>query len=271
VTGTGARRARPVSQRPRSQHFLRSPALAAEIVRDARISLDDLVLEIGAGDGRLTVELARTARRVLAVELDPALAARLRRRFEGRQVQVVEGDALAQPLPREPFRVFGNLPFHTTAAILYRLLDDPAVPLTMADVIVEWGAARKRAAVWPSTLLGVVWGAWFTFAAERHLPAGCFAPRPSVDAGVLAIRRRDRPLIRENEGAPFRRFVRRGFAVPSLREGLSGRISPRAFKRLADVYGFPRTAAPRDLDVHQWTAVFRAVGPEAHTRARRPV
>jgi 23S rRNA (adenine-N6)-dimethyltransferase len=270
VTGIRARRARPVGERPRSQHFLRSPAIAAELVGNACVRPGELVLEIGAGDGRLTAELSHAARLVLAVELDPGLAAGLRRRFRGANVEVIEGDALAEPLTHEPFRVVANLPFHATAAILRRLFDDPGIPLTRADVIVEWRAACKRASVWPSTRLGVFWGAWFLFAAERRLPAGCFAPRPSVDAGVLSIRRRDRPLVPIEEAALFRRFVGAGFARTTVREGVRGRISPRALRRLADVYGFPRTAAARELDVHQWTALYAAGRAGASPRRASP-
>jgi 23S rRNA (adenine-N6)-dimethyltransferase len=220
------------------------------------VSGDELVLEIGAGDGRLTAELARAARCVIAVELDASLAAGLATRFDGRNVEVVAGDALTEPLPREPFRVVANLPFHVTAALLRRLLDDPHTPLTRADVIVEWGAARKRASMWPSTQLGVTWGAWYAFALERRLPASCFAPRPSVDAGLLSARRREPPLVPPDVAAQYRDFVRAGFSAPALRDGLRGRVAPRALKQAADLYGFPRAAAARDLDAHQWAALF---------------
>jgi 23S rRNA (adenine-N6)-dimethyltransferase len=271
VTGVRARRARPVGQRPRSQHFLRSAELAAELVRDACVSPDELVLEIGAGDGRLTAELRRRARRVLAVELDPALAATLRRRFGADAcVVVVEADAMRVPLPTEPYRVVANLPFHATAAMLRRLLDDPRQPLVRADVIVEWGAARKRARTWPSTQLGVVWGAWFTFAAERRLPAACFAPRPAVDAGLVSIRRREPPLVRDGEADRYGAFVRAGFAAPTVRDGLRRWVSPRTFSRLADVHGFPRGAAGRDLDAYQWAALYRGANrPLAFGASRR--
>lgn len=225
------------------------------------------MLEIGAGDGRLTAELGRAARRVWAIELDAELAAGLRLRFCDANVVVIEGDARVEPLPLEPFRVLANLPFRGTAAFLRRLLDDPAGGLTRADVIVEWDAARKRSAVWPSTQLGVSWGAWFTFAAERRLPAACFVPRPSVDAGLLTIRRRELPLVHIGEAPHFRSFVRAGFAAPTVRQGLAGRVSSRVLKRLADVCGFPRDAAGRELDVHQWAALYRAAFP----RARLPV
>ena len=141
----------------RSQHFLRSQALSAELVRDAGLGADDLVLDLGAGSGRLTAELARTVGRVVAVELDRRWAAQLEGRWEN--VEVVLGDAACLPLPREPFRIVANLPFEGATAILRHLLDDPVAPLVRADVIVEWAVAVKRALPWPSTVNDVVWGA----------------------------------------------------------------------------------------------------------------
>ena len=69
----------------------------------------DLVLDVGAGTGRLTAELARAARRVVAIELDPRLADALRGRWPN--VDVVCDDATAVTLPQVPFRVVANLPF----------------------------------------------------------------------------------------------------------------------------------------------------------------
>ena len=143
-----ARTARRSGRAP-GQHFLRRP-VAAELVRDARLRRDDLVVDLGAGTGRLTAELARAARRVVAVELDPGLAARLNGRWAN--VEVVEADARDVHLPREPFRVVANLPFAGTNEILRHLLDDPRVPLVRADLVVQWGVAVKRALPWPSTV-----------------------------------------------------------------------------------------------------------------------
>jgi 23S rRNA (adenine-N6)-dimethyltransferase len=218
--------------RPRSQHFLRSSALAAELVRDAALGCDDLILDLGAGSGRLTAELARVARRVVAVELDPGLASRLRGRWAN--VEVVEGDAATVPLPREPFRVVANLPFDATTAILRHLLDDPSVPLVRADVIVEWGVAVKRALPWPSTVNDVLWGAWYSTSLARRLPRNAFDPPPTVDAGVLVIERRADPLVPEAQCQRYRGFVAGGFR------------RPRSVVR----------GSPRDLDAHEWAALF---------------
>lgn len=230
----------------RGRHFLRSSALAAEIVRSAGIAPGDVVVDIGAGAGALTTALVRAGADTIAIELDPLLAARLRSRF----AHVVEGDALTVPLPLEPFRVVANLPFAIGTSVLRRLLR-PETALLSADVIVDWRLAEKRAAVWPSTRLGVEWSTWFRLELARRLPRCCFAPPPSVDAAVLRAIRRDEPFVTVGEARRYRRFLDRGF-----REGVSALVPPRTLKRLAADLGFDRRAAPRDLDARQWAALY---------------
>ena len=141
-----ARTARDARRRAYGQNFLASRALAAQLVRDAKVEPGDLVVELGAGAGILTAQLARRARGVQAVELDPVWAERLRRRFAGSErVDVIEADLVRVPLPAEPFRVVANLPFGETSRLLRRLLDDPATALARADLILQWEVARKRA------------------------------------------------------------------------------------------------------------------------------
>ena len=238
-----ARRARrPV--RAHSQHFLRSQNLAADLVVEADIRSDELVLDLGAGSGRLTAELAGAARQVLAVELDADLADRLRGRWPN--VDVVQGDAASVELPRESFRVLANLPFHSTTAILRHLLDDPGVQLVRADVIVEWGVAVKRALPWPSTLNDVLWGAWYSTRLARRLPRSSFDPPPAVDAGLLVFERRSAPLIPESCCGEYRAFVAHAF-----RRGLRVVASGRTLRRLR-LTGL----LPRELDAHQWARLF---------------
>jgi 23S rRNA (adenine-N6)-dimethyltransferase len=233
-------------QRGRGRHFLRSSKLAAELVRAAGVDRGQLVLDLGAGTGMLTAALARIGAHVIAVEVDRELAAALRRRFP----DIVEGDALRVALPREPFAVVANLPFAGATAILRRLLD-PRVPLQQADVIVEWRFAEKRAAVWPSTQLGTYWGAWFELSLARRLPRCVFAPPPSVDAAVLRSERRARPLVPVAERRRYEAFLARGY-----RDGPRAVVPWATLKRLEAELGFDRYAEPRDLDAHQWAALF---------------
>lgn len=234
----------------RGQHFLRSSALAGEIVRTAGVRPGDLVYDLGAGTGVLTRALMRAGARAVAVELDPVLARGLRSRFD-----VIEDDMLRIPYPRDAFRVVANLPFASTTAVLRRLLD-PRVPLVSADVIVQWGFATKRTAVWPSTRLGVEWGAWHELTLVRRLPRCCFAPPPSVDCGVLRTVRRQQSLVPPGRARDYRAFVERGF-----RDGLRSVVPPRMLKRCALELGFARTAAPRELDARQWATLYRSVRP----------
>ena len=242
---------RPRSRRGRGQHFLRSSKLAAELVRAARIERGDLVLDIGAGTGVFTAALRNVGARVVAVELDAALAAGLRLRFPG--VDVREVDAQRMLLPREPFKVVANLPFGGATSILRRLLE-PAALLEAADVIVEWRLAAKRAAVWPSTQLSTYWGAWFELTADRRLPRSVFAPRPSVDAGVLRAVRRPEPLVRPTQSPRYGAFLARAY-----RDGPRAVVPWSALKRREAELGFDRHAAARDLDARQWAALFMDV------------
>jgi 23S rRNA (adenine-N6)-dimethyltransferase len=189
-----AGRRRPTRGSP-GQHFLRSNQLAGDIVAEADLERGDLVLEIEGGTGVLTQALAQAGARVLVLERDPALAARLRERFGHRAaVSVVETDAVDYVWPG-PFAVVANLPFARSGAILTRLLRDPAIPLRRADVIVQWEFAAKHTAVCPATLRTTYWRAWFDVSIARRLDRSAFAPPPSVDAAVVRLERRVTPRI----------------------------------------------------------------------------
>jgi 23S rRNA (adenine-N6)-dimethyltransferase len=212
-------RARQARRPARSQHFLRDRGLAEELVGLAGISRRDLVLEIGAGDGAITSVLARRAGYVLAHEIDPLLAARLRERFGPlSSVLVVEGDAFAQPVPRVPFRSVSSVPFHETTRALRQLLDDPRGSLEQAALIVQWEVARKRAHA--DTLLGLGWAPWWELRLVRRVPASAFRPRPSVDAGILVASPRPQPLLPAGQAQAFRAFLRRGFGRAGQPAGL---------------------------------------------------
>ena len=226
-----------------------------------------LVLDLGAGGGALTRALADAGARVRAVELDPAAFVQLDARFGAHpRVEVVEGDATLLPLPAEPFAVVANLPFAAGTAILRRLLGDPRVPLTQLDVIVEWGLAAKRTAVWPSTLLGCVWGAGYELSLVRRVPRACFTPPPSVDAAVLRAARRQEPLVPPEEATAYEALLQRAFAA----RGPLDRVLPRGLvHRTALELGFDRHATARDLDVRQWSVLYAAVTSATPRRRAR--
>lgn len=248
----------------RGQHFLRSSRLAADLVRDAGVRSADLVIDVGAGTGVLTRALADTGARVIAVERDPAFATGLRALFEDNaRVSVVEADALAWLPPVDPFKVVANLPFVGSGAILRRLLQ---ARVGQADVIVDWGFGRKHVAVWPSTLKGTYWRAFYDVSIVRRLDRSAFSPRPSVDAAVVRFTRRPKPLVRASESDRYWRFLSAAFhSNGPIRETLT----PLQAKRLAPTLGFSTHARARDLDARQWAAVYGAATPPRPTPGSR--
>jgi 23S rRNA (adenine-N6)-dimethyltransferase len=222
------RAARDPQGRPGGRHLLRSKGLAETIVREAGVRTGDLVVDVGAGSGMLTLPLLAAGARVIAIEPDRELGGRLRRACP--QADVVACDVHTFAWPREPFSVVANLPFAHAAEICRTLLSEPRLPLRGADLIVEWDFAAKRARLWPSTAQTVVWNAWYELAIVRRLPPSAFTPPPSVAAAVLRVRRRDVPLVDPARAGAWDRFVR------------------DAFRRRRDA---------RELDPHAWATRFR--------------
>jgi 23S rRNA (adenine-N6)-dimethyltransferase len=226
-------------------------------VREAGIAPGDRVVDIGAGTGVITAALADAGATVTALEADPALATVLERRFDGRTVRIIRADAGRWAWPADPFSVVSNLPFAGSGAILRSLLRDPRCGLRHAHVIVQWEFAEKHAAVWPSTLRSAYWRAWFDVGISARLARSVFSPVPSVDAAVLRIVRRDRPLIALDDHDAYRRFLEGAFeARAPLARALRGRVTPRELRRLGPVLGFDTRALPRDLDARQWALLF---------------
>lgn len=158
---------------------------AARIVAESGVRPGELVLDIGAGDGALTAHLLAAGARVLAVELHPGRARRLRERFAGAPVRVVEADALSLRLPGRPFRVVAGPPYGISSALV-RVLTAPRSRLVAADLVLQRAVVRRFAEGRSAVRLP---GRW-TARAGRPVPRRAFRPPPKVDSAVLLLRRR---------------------------------------------------------------------------------
>lgn len=141
------------------------------------------MLDLGAGTGALTVPLAATGARVIAVELHPVRARALREAVCG-NVKVVEADAAVMALPRRPFRVVANPPFSISTSII-RHLTSRGSALVGADVLLPWYLTKR----W----LDVRHGEWISSAGLR-VPARAFTPLAPDGVTVLRLRRGGRGL-----------------------------------------------------------------------------
>ncbi len=162
-------------------------AWAGRIVADAGLRPGELAIDIGAGEGALTRHLVEAGARVLAVELHPGRAQRLRERFAGAPVTVIQADALSLRLPHRPFRVIASPPYAISSALL-RVLLGPGSRLMAADLVLQRAAVRRHVDRW-SAPTGHLHRRW-DIRAGRALPRHAFRPAPQVDSAVLVIRRR---------------------------------------------------------------------------------
>src|SRR5690606_14519540 len=144
-----SRPAQPGGPHELGQNFLVDRAVIAAVTELAAETTSPVV-ELGAGDGALTLPLSGSGRPVTAVEVDPRRARRLQRRAP-EHTTVVNDDILRFPLPRQPYTLVSNLPFHLTTPALKRLL--AADHWESAVLLVQWEVARRRAAVGGASML----------------------------------------------------------------------------------------------------------------------
>ena len=188
----------PRHSRPRfAQHFL-EPAWVDRLVGIIAPSLDDTFLEIGAGRGALTLALARSGARVVAVEIDHLLVERLRRDVPS-NVRVVTADFLTLDLDRieelstGPLRAVGNLPYGVSSPILLRLLrlSDHGARIRDAVLMFQREVADRVTAEPGTRHWGPLAVAVRLRAQPRKalaIPAGAFRPMPKVQSAVVTLR-----------------------------------------------------------------------------------
>ncbi|MBV9844662.1 MAG: 23S ribosomal RNA methyltransferase Erm [Kutzneria sp.] len=246
----------------RGRHEFGQNFLGDASVVDAVIDLVDRtagpIIEIGPGDGALTLPLQKLGRPLIGIEIDRRRAAALARRVN-RSTTIVAADFLRYPLPRTPHVLVGNLPFHQTTAMLRRVLHVPG--WTHAVLLVQWEVARRRAGVGGATMMTAQWWPWFEFGLVRRVPAAAFHPRPGVDGGLLTVARRDRPLVDDSEMPRYQDFVHRVFTG---RGRNLAQIIPTACPEVPKSHVLAwlrshqgrRPSLPKELTARQWASLF---------------
>jgi 16S rRNA (adenine1518-N6/adenine1519-N6)-dimethyltransferase len=199
------------------QSFLEDRNIIRRIVALAEPAGDETVVEIGAGLGSMTEELAKRAGRVIALEVDQRLVGVLRERFAGQdRVEVLQTDVLkydfSSACPGGRIKVVGNIPYHISSPILFRLLDFRRSISSMILMFQKELADRITAP--PGTkdygIPSVLVARYTRATCELTVPPTCFYPVPDVVSSVLRITvRQDPNLLNE---ALFAKFVRAAFA-----------------------------------------------------------
>lgn len=206
--------------RPRkalSQNFLTDSAALDAIVAAAELEPGDRVVEVGPGLGVLTRRLLAAGASVLAVELDPRLAAYLRRELgEVPGFELIEADALSlhprDCFPGESFKLVANIPYHITSPLLHAFLQGERPPLLSVLLVQAEVAERVAAPPGQMSYLSVFAQNVATAEVVGRVPAASFEPAPEVDSAILRLRRRAEPQVPVGpKREPFYRIVQAGF------------------------------------------------------------
>lgn len=200
-----------------SQNFLTDAAALDAIVEAAELEPGDRVVEVGPGLGVLTRRLLAAGASVLAVELDPRLAAYLRRELGGvAGFELIEADALSlhprDCFPGEAFKLVANIPYHITSPLLHAFLEGDRPPQLTVLLVQAEVAERVAAAAGQMSYLSVFVQNVVNAEIVGRVPAASFEPAPEVDSAILRLRRREAPQIPVGGGRePFYRVVQAGF------------------------------------------------------------
>lgn len=252
------------------QHFLR-PASVERLLRVIAPASDDVFLEIGPGTGALTLPLAERCGHVVAVEIDAALAERLRHRAPS-NVEIVTADALAadlRALVPEGSRLAGNLPYSISSPLLRRFLSLRGHVRDL-HVMLQDEVARRVASPPGSKeygILSVLYALWADTSLPARFPPGSFSPPPRVASAVLRARFLDGPRAEVPDPDGFERFLQKAFA--RRRRTLENNLKDsypnlKEYLRFLNVEGSRRAET---LSVVEFAALWR--GLRAHPTGAR--
>lgn len=253
------------------QNFLFERGIVQRMVRTARITRDDHVVEVGPGLGILTDELLLRAGSVTAVELDRNLAAHLRTQFGDQEgFALVEGDALRVDFAgfldsEHPYKVAANLPYGIAAAVVRRLLElaHPPVQLT---VMLQLEVAERLTAVPPNmTILSVATQFYAEPRIAFQVPPTVFIPPPKVESAVAILDVRPEPALPMADRPAFFRIVNAGFR--QKRKQVANSIAAELDLPKADVsswlesVGIDPMRRAQTLTVEDWVRLTLAASP----------
>ncbi len=248
------------------QNFVVDANTVRRIVATAGVTAADTVVEVGPGLGSLTLGLLATGASVVAVEIDPRLAAQLSKTVEllhpGAPLAVVTADAMTvTELPGEPNALVANLPYNISVPVLLHLLEHfPGLRTGLVMVQAEVGqrlAAGPGSKVYGSPSVKAAWyGAWRT---AGQVSRQVFWPVPNVDSILVGFERRAAPLGTEDERRAMFAVVDAAFQQrrKMLRQALVPVLGTRASEVLEQA-GVDPTSRGEQLTVEDFLAVARA-------------
>lgn len=256
------------------QNFLVDANIISKILREAELSEQDTVVEIGPGLGTLTREIAQKAGLVLAVEVDRDLLPILEETLaESNNVKVIQGDALKVNFDdlvadytgyHGDYKIIANLPYYITTPLLMHLLEHK-FKFSIMLVMVQEEVARRMVALPGSKDYGAL-----SIAVQFHSSPGLvckvsrnvFVPRPEVGSAVVKLVRRNIPAVKVRNEKTFFSIVRAAFGrrrktILNALSGSSLGLSKEQWNKVIQDAGLEPSARGETLGMEEFAALTR--------------
>jgi 16S rRNA (adenine1518-N6/adenine1519-N6)-dimethyltransferase len=251
------------------QHWLGDAGALRAMVEAAEVGEDELVLEIGPGQGALTAELAKREAHIHAIEYDESLIPALQKRFENlpsTRFYVEHGDIRTFDfgnLAGLPYKIVANIPYYLTANLMRRLTD-PATPKPNVAALLMQQEVAERIAARPGQMafLSVVAQFYYQVSLGRVVRAELFSPPPKVDSQILILKLRSQPLFPDVDPKQFFGLAKAGFVqrrktmLNSL--GSSSRLDRAATEQWLQAADIAPNTRAQTLSLDDWYRLYQS-------------
>jgi 16S rRNA (adenine1518-N6/adenine1519-N6)-dimethyltransferase len=252
------------------QHFLKNPALLRKLTELAGVRNEDIVVEIGAGMGDLTLELARRTKFVYSFELDRVLYEKLMERFSAiKNIKLVRADFLKHNFGeiskeyREKLKIVANIPYKITTPLLLKFINEIEY-IKDCHILLQKEVAQRITSMPGNKNYGsltVLLQVYFNIKILKYINRGSFSPPPKVDSAFVKLEPRQLPEVEKTKLQDFSRFLRLCFSrrrkiIYNILNSLKI-IPPDELHKLLEETGIKPSARPEELKVEELVRVFK--------------
>ena len=240
------------------QHFLTDPGVIDEIIRSIHPTKDDIVVEIGPGQGAITEALASNAGHLHAVELDRDLVAKLRRRYDGNtNVTIHEADALTFDFSTlgDKLRIVGNLPYNISTPLLFHLLQYRELILDMHFMLQKEVVDRMAAGPGSKAYgrLSIMLGCHLHVESMFDVEPTAFDPPPRVMSAMVRLDPLATDTFDIRNEAVLSQLVNKAFMQrrKTIRNSLRNDVEPEDLEAV----GIDPGSRPEQVSIEQYIAL----------------
>ena len=270
-------------QKKFGQNFLINTSVLEDIISEADVTEDDMVLEIGPGIGTMTQYLCEAARQVIAVEIDTNLIPILQDTLsEYDNVKVINEDILKVDINAlaneynsgKPIKVVANLPYYITTPIIMGLFESH-VPIDSITIMVQKEVADRMQEGPGSKEYGALSLAVQYYSTPEivvNVPPSCFMPQPKVGSAVIKLTRHEKPPVDVDDEKLMFKLIRASFNQrrKTLANGLNNfggfNLSKEMIQESIEELGVPVNVRGEALSLEQFAKLSNIIGSKMNKK-----